>query len=172
MSLCLIKNWHIPHICNTIFVWICKNGRLVALCSSCLRVWTSFSCSPCYGTSVNMIWVLIAMNVRLNVSILIPALALRSSDVCSPSQCKLWLSHSLHSGPNLHSTSLKCNLRLLLNAETWLIDQKTAHLFSGGKDAARNICVYLWCEVFIHFPIKNMETALQAKFMLYKCRPL
>lgn len=31
---------------------------------------------------------------------------------------------------------------------------------------ARNICVYLWCAVFILFSIKNMETALQAKFML------
>lgn len=45
------------------------------------------------------------------------------------------------------------------------------HLFREGKDVARNICVYLWCEVFIPFPIKNMATALRAKFTLCKFWP-
>lgn len=49
---------------------------------------------------------------------------------------------------------------------------KTKHLFSEGKDAARNNCVYLWCEVFIPFPIKNMETAFEVNLILYKCCPL
>jgi len=67
-----------------------------------------------------------------------------------PSQCKLWWSHSLHSGHHLHSTSLKCHRHLLLNTETWRIDQKHHTCFMEGKKQPQ-ICVYLRCEAFFFF---------------------
>lgn len=72
-----------------------------------------------------------------------------------PSPCKLWLSHSLHSGPNLHSTSLKCNLLLLLKAETWRIDQKQNTCLVKGK-IQPEISVFIFdVRCLFLFPLKH-----------------